>query len=66
MKNFTFIAAIAISLLLTSCSADDENTTYTKPEQTKNFDSFNSFAKEADSISTTAPTGDPLKPKGKD
>ena len=64
MKNYTFIAAIALTLLLTSCSTDGDETTYAKPEQTKNFDSFDSFAKEDDTVS--ASVGDPLKPKTRD
>lgn len=64
MKTYTFIAAIALSLLLTSCSTDGDETTYTKPKQAKNFDSLNTFAREADSSSASA--GEPSKPKSKD
>lgn len=62
MKTYTFIAAIAFSLLLTSCSTYSDETTYTKPEQTKNFDSLDTFAREADTVSE----GDPLKPIKRD
>ena len=65
MKKFTFITAIVFALVLTSCTADSEDITYSNPEQvqqTQNFDSFDSFAKDGDSITES----DPLKPKTRD
>lgn len=62
MRTYTFIAVIAIALVLTSCSVDGEDTNYAKPEQVQQFDSFDMNAREGDSITES----DPLKPKGKD
>ncbi len=61
MKTYTFIATIAITLLLTSCSSDSDETTFTTNNPTKNFDSLDSFARE-----DTIVEGEPAKPKGKD
>ena len=62
MKTYSYIAIIAFALVLTSCSADGEDTNYAKPEQVQQFDSFNMNAREGDSISES----DPLKPKTRD
>ena len=59
MKTYSLIA---FALVLTSCSADGEDTNYAKPEQVQQFDSFNLNAKEADSIVS----GDPAKPIKRD
>jgi hypothetical protein len=63
MKTYSFIAAIAIALLLTSCSADSEET-YTKPEQVQKFDSFSIYAREGDTLSRGDGEPVPPKPKG--
>lgn len=62
MKTYSFIAVIAFGLLLTSCSADGEDTNYETPQQAKQFDSFDMNAREGDSITQS----DPLKPKTRD
>ncbi|WP_329806466.1 hypothetical protein [Flavobacterium facile] len=62
MKTYTFIAVIAFALVLTSCSADGEDTNYAKPENVKQFDSFDMYAKEGDTINE----GEPVKPKTRD
>lgn len=62
MKTYSFIAVIAIALVLTSCSADGEDTNYAKPEQMQQFDSFDMNAREGDTIAE----GDPTKPKTRD
>lgn len=62
MKTYSFIAVLAIALVLTSCSADGEDTNYAKPEQIQQFDSFDMNAKEGDTITE----GDPYKPKTRD
>ncbi|OGS81712.1 MAG: hypothetical protein A3G95_05100 [Flavobacteria bacterium RIFCSPLOWO2_12_FULL_31_7] len=62
MKTYSFIAVIAIALVLTSCSADGEDTNYAKPEQMQQFDSFDMNAKEGDTIAE----GDPIKPIKRD
>lgn len=62
MKTYTFIALIAFALVLTSCSADGEDTNYAKPENVKQFDSFDMYAKEGDTTSE----GDPIKPIKRD
>jgi hypothetical protein len=48
--------------MLTSCSADGEDTNYETPQQAKQFDSFDMNAREGDSITES----DPLKPKTRD
>lgn len=63
MKTYSFIALIATALFLTSCTADNDETTYTKPEQAKQFDSFDAYAKEGDTI---VMEGEPIKTNGKD
>jgi hypothetical protein len=60
MKTYSFIAIIAFALVLTSCSADGEDTNYAKPEQVQQFDSFDTTAR--DSISS----GEPVKPIKRD
>lgn len=65
MKKFTFITAIAFALVLTSCTADSEDVTYSKPEQvqqTQKFDSFDVYSREGDTIGE----GDPIKPIKRD
>lgn len=62
MKKYIFIAAIALGFLLTACTADNDEITYAKPEQVKQFDSFDAFAKEGDTINE----GEPVKTNGKD
>jgi ABC-type oligopeptide transport system substrate-binding subunit len=62
MKTYSIFATITIALLLTACSADEEQTTTVTPNKVQNFDSFDMTAKEGDSITT----GEPTKPKGKD
>lgn len=62
MRTYSFIAVIAIALVLTSCSADGEDTNYAKPEQVQQFDSFDTNAREGDTIAE----GDPTKPKTRD
>ena len=62
MKTYSFIAVIAIALVLTSCSADGEDTNYAKPEQIQQFDSFDMNAKEGDTITE----GEPIKPIKRD
>jgi PBP1b-binding outer membrane lipoprotein LpoB len=62
MKTYSFIAVIAFALILTSCSADGEDTNYAKPENVKQFESFDMYAKEDDTISE----GDPAKPIKRD
>lgn len=62
MKTYSFIALIATALFLTSCTAESDETTYPKPEQAKQFDSFDAYAKEGD---TTA-EGEPTKPIKRD
>lgn len=62
MRTYSFIAVIAIALVLTSCSADGEDTNFAKPEQVQQFDSLDLNAREGDTINL----GDPTKPKGKD
>jgi outer membrane biogenesis lipoprotein LolB len=68
MKKFTFITAIAVAFVLTSCTADSEDITYSKSEQVQQvqqvqqFDSFDVYAKDGDSIVQ----GDPIKPKTRD
>lgn len=64
MKTYSIIATIAIALLLTACSTDEEQTNATTviPNKVQNFDSFDMTAKDGDSITY----GDPIKPKGKD
>jgi PBP1b-binding outer membrane lipoprotein LpoB len=62
MRTYSFIAVIAIALVLTSCSADGEDTNYAKPEQVQQFDSFDLNAREGDTTSA----GDPVKPIKRD
>ena len=62
MKTSTFIAAIAFSLVLISCSTDSDETTYSKPKQAKNFNSLDAFAREVDTTSF----GEPIKPMKRD
>ena len=62
MKTYSFIAVLAIALVLTSCSADGEDTNYAKPEQIQQFDSFDMNAKEGDTITE----GEPSKPIKRD
>ncbi len=62
MRTYSFIALIAIALVLTSCSADGEDTNYAKPEQVQQFDSFDMNVREGDTTSE----GDPTKPKTRD
>ncbi|MBC5833678.1 hypothetical protein G6N05_02150 [Flavobacterium sp. F372] len=65
MKTYSFIATIAIALMLTSCSADSEET-YTKPEQVQKFDSFSIYARQGDSLSRGNEDGEPVKPIKRD
>lgn len=61
MKTYSFIAVIAIALVLTSCSADGEDTNYEKPQQMQQFDSFDMIAR--DSLDSE---GQPIKPIKRD
>ena len=62
MRTYSFIAVIAFALVLTSCSADGEDTNYAKPEQVQQFDSFDMNVREGDTTSA----GDPVKPIKRD
>lgn len=69
MKIYSFITAIAISILLTSCTHDD-NEVITKQSNTiQKTDHNEIFSREADSISIEADSisikGDPYPPKPK-
>ena len=62
MKKITFIATIALGIMLTSCSADNEETNYEKPQQAKQFDTSDMNARENDTVGA----GEPVKPIKRD
>lgn len=65
MKKYVFIAVTALGFLLTACTADSVENTYSKPQSIQKapqFDSFEMYAKDGDSISVGEPV--PPKPKG--
>lgn len=62
MKKYAFFTAIVFALVLTSCSADSEEITNKTPEKFQQFDSFETYAREGDSLRES----DPLKPKTRD
>jgi hypothetical protein len=58
MKIYSFIAAVAVCILLASCSNDDLIEQNLKTEE---FDTPKSLSIERDSL-----VGEPIPPKGKD
>lgn len=64
MKKYAFMAVTALGFLLTACTADSVENTYSKSEplpEVKQFNSFDMYAKDGDSIFV----GEPLPPKPK-
>jgi len=63
MKTYTILATIAIVLMLTACSADEEQTNVTTPpNKVQQFDTFDAALKDGDSTTE----GYPSKPIKRD
>lgn len=62
MKMYSFIVAVAICVLLTSCSTDDQETVIKRTFDFQPLEDYTFNTKEGDSIVD----GEPIPPKDKD
>jgi len=62
MKMYSFIVAVAVCVLLTSCSIDDQETTIKRTFDFQQPEDYTLNIKEGDSIVD----GEPIPPKDKD